>query len=57
VVVVEARVVKRAAIVESQVKVFPLAIVATKTPPQLLKDQSPGSKVIVDAATALPHPV
>ena len=39
------------------VKVFPLAIVATKTSPKLLKDQRPGSSVIVSASTALPHPL
>ena len=54
---VEARVVKRAAIPEFQVNVFPFATVATKTSPQLLKDQSPGSKVMFEALTALPHPV
>ena len=42
---------------ESQVKVLPFAIVATKTSPQLPKDQSPGSKVISDALTASPYPV
>ena len=40
-----------------QVKVLPFAIVATNTSPKLLKDQSPGSRVTVDACTALPKPV
>ena len=56
VVVFDARVVKLVAIEESQVKVSPLAIVATKTWPKLLNDHSPGSSVIVDADTALPKP-
>ena len=34
-----------------------LATVATKTSPQLPKDQSPGSRVTVDALTASPYPV
>ena len=42
---------------ESQVKVLPLATVATKTSPQLPKDQSPGSYVTLDAFTASPYPV
>jgi len=42
---------------EFHVNVFPLETVATKTSPQLLKDQRPGSKVTVDATTASPHPV
>jgi hypothetical protein len=45
------------AIPEFHVNVFPFAIVATNTSPQLLKDQSPGSKVTVDALTAFPYPV
>jgi len=45
-----------AAIEESQVKVLPLAIVATNTSPKLLNDQSPGSRVTVAASTASPHP-
>ena len=49
-VVLEALVVKLAAIEESQVKVLPLAIVATNTSPKLLNDQSPGSKVTVAAS-------
>ena len=40
-----------------QVKVLPFAIVATNTSPKLLKDQRPGSRVTVDACTALPKPV
>ncbi len=36
-------------------KVFPLETVATKTCPQLLKDQSPGSRVTVVALTASPQ--
>ena len=39
-----------------QVNVLPLAIVATNTSPKLLKDQSHGSRVTVDACTALPKP-
>ena len=42
---------------ESHVNVLPLATVATKTCPQFPKDQSPGSKVTVDALTASPYPV
>ena len=41
---------------EFHVKVLPFAIVATDTSPKLLKDQSPGSSVIVPASTASPHP-
>ena len=42
---------------EFQVNVFPFAMVATNTSPQLPKDQSPGSKVTLDALTASPYPV
>jgi hypothetical protein len=55
-VVVEALVANLAEISEFQVKVLPFAIVATNTSPKLLKDQSPGSRVIVPASTASPHP-
>ena len=39
-----------------QVNVLPFAIVATRTSPKFLNDQSPGSRVTVDACTALPKP-
>jgi len=42
-------VVKRAAIPASQVNVFPFAIVATRTEPQLFNDHNPGSKITADA--------
>ena len=42
---------------EFHVNVLPFAMVATNTSPQLLKDQSPGSRVTVDALTASPYPV
>ena len=54
---VEALVVSLAVIPAFQVKVLPFAIVATNTSPKLLKDQSPGSSVTVDASTASPHPL
>ena len=57
VVVVDALVVSLAGISESHVKVLPFAIVATSTWPKLLKDQRPGSRVTIDASTALPQPV
>ena len=56
-VVVDALVVSLAVIPEFHVKVLPLATVATNTWPKLFKDQRPGSRVTVDASTALPHPV
>ena len=55
-VVVDALVVSLAVISEFHVNVLPFAIVATNTSPKLLKDQSPGSSVIVPASTASPHP-
>ena len=54
--VVEALVDNLAAISEFHVNVLPFAIVATNTSPKLLKDQSPGSRVIVPASTASPQP-
>ena len=39
------------------VNVLPFNIVAIKTSPKELSDQSPGSNVTVDALTALPKPV
>ena len=39
------------------VKVLPLLIVAINTSPKESKDQSPGSRVCVEAATAIPQPV
>ena len=56
-VVVEALVVSLAAIPAFQVNVLPFNTVAISTSPKLLKDQSPGSNVTVDASTALPNPV
>ena len=38
------------------VNVLPFAIVATSVSLKLLKDQSPGSRIIVPASTASPHP-
>ena len=54
---VEALVVNLAASPAFHVKVLPFAIVATNTSPKLLNDQRPGSRVTVDACTALPNPV
>ena len=54
---IEALVVSLAVTPAFQVNVLPFAIVATNTSPKLLNDQSPGSRVTVDACTALPNPV
>ena len=43
-----------AAIPAFHVNVLPLAMVATKTSPKLLNDQSPGSRVVVVATTGSP---
>ena len=54
---VEALTLNLAASPAFHVKVFPLAIVATSTCPKLLNAQRPGSRVIVPASTASPHPL
>ena len=56
-VVVEALTLSLAASPAFHVNVLPFAIVATNTCQKLLKDQRPGSSVIVAASTASPHPL
>ena len=55
-VVVDALFNKGVAAPEFHVNVLPFAIFATSTCPKLSKLQRPGSKITVDAFTALPNP-